>query len=60
MGTWNSDIGFNYDDLFPCCVNIHGIVSFHVETIVVLRDKKVDGHIGIDLDVSKLGIKPER
>ena len=29
--------------------------SEHVETIVVLRDKKVDGHIGIDLDVSKLG-----
>ena len=69
MGTWNSDIGFNYDDLFPCivgvdlfpcCVDIHGIVSFHVETIVVFRDKKVDGHIGIDWDVSKLGIKPER
>ena len=49
MGTWNSDIGFNYDDLFPCtvgvdlfpcCADIHGIVSFHVETIVVLRDKK--------------------
>ena len=31
-----------------------------IETVVVLRDKKVDGHIGIDLDVSKLGIKPER
>ena len=52
MGTWNSDIGFNYDDplpctvgvdLFPCCADIHGIVSFHVETVVVLRDKKVDG-----------------
>ena len=49
MGTWNSGIGFNYDDLFPCtvgvdlfpcCADIHGIVSFHVETIVVLRDKK--------------------
>ena len=22
MGTWNSDIGFNYDDLFPCTVGI--------------------------------------
>ena len=31
-----------------------------IETVVVLRDKKVDGHLGIDLDVSKLGIKPER
>ena len=30
------------------------------ETVVVLRDKKVGGQIGIDLDVSKLGIKPER
>ena len=49
MGTWNSDIGFNYDDLFPCivgvdlfpcCADIHGIVSFHIEMIVVLRDKK--------------------
>ena len=35
-------------------------LSRHIETVVVLRDKKVDGHIGIDLDVSKLGIKPER
>ena len=26
------------------------------ETVVVLRDKKVDGHINIDLDVEKLGI----
>ena len=36
------------------------VVSSHTETVVVLHDKKVDGHIGIDLDVSKLGIKPER
>ena len=28
-----------------------------METVVVLRDKKVDGHIGIDLDVEKLGLK---
>ena len=25
-----------------------------VETVVLLRDKKVDGHIDIDLDVEKL------
>lgn len=24
------------------------------ETVVLLRDKKVDGHISIDLDVSRL------
>ena len=45
MGTWYSDIGFNYDDLFPCtagedlfpcCVNIHGIVSTHVQSVVCL------------------------
>lgn len=23
-------------DLFPCCVDIHGIVSTHVETVVQL------------------------
>lgn len=23
-------------DLFPCCVDIHGIVSSHVETVVLL------------------------
>ena len=28
-----------------------------METVVVLRDKKVDGHINIDLDVEKLGIQ---
>ena len=31
-------------------------VSRHVETVVLLRDKKVDGHIGIDLDVEKIGL----
>lgn len=32
----------------------------HIETVVVLRDKKVDGHIGIDLDVEKLGIQDKK
>lgn len=31
-----------------------------METVVVLRDKKVDGHIGIDLDVEKLGINDKK
>ena len=31
-----------------------------METVVVLRDKKVDGHIGIYLDVEKLGIQDKK
>ncbi len=27
-------------DLFPCCFNIHGIVSTHVETVAVLSLKR--------------------
>lgn len=23
-------------DMFPCCVDIHGIVSTHVETVVLM------------------------
>ena len=34
--------------------------NMQVETVVVLRDKKVDGQLGIDLDVSKPENKPER
>jgi len=29
-------------DLFPCCVDIHGIVSTHVETVVLLSKGDVD------------------
>ena len=31
-----------------------GGVAVHVETVVLLSDKRVDGHINIDLDVEKL------
>ena len=34
--------------------------SNDVETVVVLRDKKVDGHISIDLDVEKLEIQDKK
>ena len=27
-------------DLFPCCVDIHGIVSSHVETVALMSKKK--------------------
>ena len=32
-------------------------VSSHVETVVLLRGEKVDGHVEIDLDVDKPGRK---
>ena len=35
-------------------------VENHVETVVLLRGVKTDGHINVDLDVSKLGIKSEK
>lgn len=41
-------------DMFPRTGDIHNGVSVHVETVVLLSDKKVDGHINIDLDVEKL------
>ena len=33
------------------------IVPTHVETVVLLRGEKVDGHVEIDLDVDKPGEK---
>ena len=33
---------------------MRGKVSMHVETVVLLSDKKVDSHVSIDLDVEKL------
>ena len=29
-------------DLFPCCVDIHGIVSTHVETVCLLSRASVE------------------
>ena len=36
-----------------CCVDMFPETE-HVETVVLLSDKKIDGHINIDLDVEKL------
>ena len=36
--------------MFPCCVDIHGIVSTHVETVVLLSYKKPDGHINVKVE----------
>ena len=44
-------------DLFSRSPDIYNGVSRHVETVVLLSDKKVDGHINIDLDVEKLESK---
>ena len=43
-------------DLFPCCVEIHGIVSTHVETVVLLSQQKADDYIEIDLDLDEMDI----
>lgn len=29
-------------------------LSWHVETVVVLRDKRVDGQVDVDLDLEKI------
>ena len=38
-------------------MGINLISSCHVETVVLLRGEKVDGHVEIDLDVDKPGRK---
>ena len=37
-------------DLFPQTVDIQAIVSFHVETAVLLSHKKPDGHINVKVE----------
>ena len=34
-------------DLFPCCVDIHGIVSTHVETVVQMTRNGQTKQIGM-------------
>ena len=41
-------------DLFPCCVDIHGIISPHVETVVQLSRKKPDTYIDLEIDLDEL------
>ena len=43
-------------DLFLCSVDIHGIVSTHVETVVLLSQQKPDDAIEIDLDIDELDV----
>ena len=43
-------------DLFPCCVDIHGIVSIHVETVVLLSQQRPNDKIRVELDLTELDI----
>lgn len=42
-------------DILPVTHGINAIVSGHVETVVLLRVKKGDSHVEINLDVDKPG-----
>ena len=39
-------------DLFPCCVDIQGIVSTHVESVVLLNKKKATDFVEIGVDAA--------
>lgn len=45
-------------DLFPCCVDIHGIVSTHVETVVLLSKlkQKPDDYTNVTIELDDVGI----
>ena len=42
--------------MFPSTYDINGIVSTHVETVVLLSQRRPDEHINIKLDLSELDI----
>ena len=41
-------------DLFPCPVDILGIVSTHVETVVLLSQRKADDYLEVEIDLDEL------
>ncbi len=41
-------------DLFPCCAGIQGIVSTHVETVVLLSQRKADDYLEVEIDLDEL------
>ena len=43
-------------DLFPCTVDIHGIVSTHVETVVLLSKLNTKQHIEVELNLDELDL----
>lgn len=40
--------------MFPCCVDIQGIVSTHVETVVLLSQQKSTDRISVEVDLTEL------
>ena len=44
--------------MFPCCVDIHGIVSTHVETVVLLSQlkQKPDDYINVTIELDDMDI----
>ena len=43
-------------DLFPCTADIHGIVSTHVETVVLLSQQKADDYVEVELELDELDL----
>lgn len=43
-------------DLFPCCIVIHGIVSTHVETVVLLSKLKSTHHIEVEIKTDEMDL----
>ena len=44
-------------DLFPCCVDIHGIVSSHVETVCLLSKRsETKNHISVKVDMDEMDV----
>lgn len=43
-------------DLFSCCVDIYGIVSTHVETVVLLSKLNAKQHIEVELNLDELDL----
>ena len=43
-------------DLFPCCVDIHGIVSTHIETVCALSKLDIHQKITVDLKMDELDV----
>ena len=43
-------------DLFPCTVDIQAIASWHVETVVLLSQRKADDYVEVELELDELDV----
>lgn len=43
-------------DLFPCTVDIQAIASWHVETVVLLFQRKADDYVEVELELDELDV----